>query len=271
MKAIISSTYDDQYFFFVPIVAWCWKKLGVDTVCICPKIDNEFDAAKAMVMTMYVDERYFQLASFRSDKNKQATYSQCARLYASASISISENEYLVISDVDMALFNNPFVNIDLASDNDIDIFGADLVPQGQFPMCYIGAKAKTFSRIFNPDGLSFQGCLDKLLGDIECENMRGNYWGKDQETAYNEITKHADHAFLHNRARPGTQFADNRYDRDDAFLLDRLSPNTIDFHMPRPGYEESNFSIILAVLKYHYPLESFDWLVDYRDDYIKLL
>jgi hypothetical protein len=227
--------------------------------------------AKAMVMTMYVDGMYFKFVSFGSDKNKQATYSQCARLYASASPSISENEYLIISDVDMAVFNNPFANINLASDNDIDIFGADLVPQGQFPMCYIGAKSKTFNRIFNPDNLTLQGCLDKLLGDIECENMRGNYWGKDQETAYNEITKHADHAFLHNRARPGTQFADNRIDRDDFFWADRLNTNIIDAHLWRPGYTEENFAKILTLIQYFYPTEDLGWMVEYRNEYVKLI
>lgn len=269
MKAIISSTYDDQYFFFVPIVKWCWRKIGVEPIFLFPFSHNYSESDRFGLICKTGDSAF--CAAFSAEEHKVPTYAQCSRLYASALDFIPPNEYLIISDIDMVVFNNPFVNIDIAADNDIDIFGADLVPQGQFPMCYIGAKAKTFNRIFNPDNLTLQRCLDNLLGDIECENMRGNFWSKDQETAYNEITKHADHAFLHNRARPGTQFADNRYDRDDAFLLDRLSPNTIDFHMPRPGYEESNFSIILAVLKYHYPLESFDWLVDYRDNYIKLL
>jgi len=274
MKAVIASTYDDQYFFFVPIVAWCWKQLGVDTVCIVPFHDNYFgDKKVAWVMAMCKDilPDGIQLYGFSSEKDKQPTYTQCSRLYASAVPIQSPTEYLIISDVDMALFNNPFQNLDIAADDDVDIFGADLVPEKQFPMCYIGARAKTFSKIFNPDGLSFQGCLDKLLGDIECENMRGNFWSKDQETAYNEITKHADHAFLHNRARPGTQFATKRIDRDDFFWEDRLSPDIIDAHLWRPGYTEENFAKILKLISYFYPNEDLSWMVQYRNEYVKLI
>ena len=58
---------------------------------------------------------------------------------------------------------------------------------------------------------------------------------------------------------------------DDAYLLERLNPDTIDFHLPRPGFEPKNFDIIMQVLKYHYPLENFDWLVSYCEQYKSLL
>jgi hypothetical protein len=117
---------------------------------------------------------------------------------------------------------------------------------------------------------TYQQCLDELLGHIEADHFRGNYWGKDQEEAYNKIYLTQELNTIP-RARPGTQFASNRYDRDDAYILDRLSPDTIDFHMNRPGYEEKNFEIILTVLKYHYPNENFQWLINYTNEYKKLL
>jgi len=119
-------------------------------------------------------------------------------------------------------------------------------------------------------GRSYQQCLDDLLGGIDCDNMRGNYWAKDQEELASKVFSTKDW-YIIPRAKPGTQFADKRYDRDDAYILDRLSPDTIDYHMNRPGYEDGNFSIILQVLQYHYPNESFQWLIDYNNEYKKLL
>jgi hypothetical protein len=73
------------------------------------------------------------------------------------------------------------------------------------------------------------------------------------------------------RAKLPERFATNRLDRDDAYLLERLNPDIIDYHLPRPGYEENNFNQIMTVLKYHYPNDNFDWLIEYREQYIKLL
>ena len=75
----------------------------------------------------------------------------------------------------------------------------------------------------------------------------------------------------HKRGYGANGYANLRYDRDDAYLLDGVSLNTIDFHMPRPGYEEKNFKIILKVLQYHYPNENFQWLIDFTNEFKKLL
>ena len=150
MKAIISSTYDDQYFFFVPIVAGCWNKLGVDVRCIVPRFTGA-DDPKYMLLDYTTREADINItySLFDAEPDKLATYSQCARLYACALPGIEESDYLIISDVDMAVFNNRFINFVDSPDNDIDILGHDFVPQGQFPMCYIGGRAKTFSKIFS--------------------------------------------------------------------------------------------------------------------------
>lgn len=107
------------------------------------------------------------------------------------------------------------------------------------------------------------------MGEDECQDYRGCRWSVDQEQSFLHIKK--TNPNLIPRAKPGTQFAEKRYDRDDAYILDRLSPDTIDYHMNRPGYEDRNFAIILQVLKYHFPDEDFGWLIDYNEAYKKLL
>jgi len=271
MKAIISSTYDDKYLYFLPIVTYCWNKLGVDVICFMP--DFEWDSKENNKFNVVADclvkkNLRCDFKTFIAPEHKQATYSQCSRLYA-ACLDLPEDEWLLTSDVDMAVLNMPYYIPTLPSGNNISIFGADLVPPNQYPICYLAGSVKAWRDCFDINGLSYQQCLDNLLSEIECDNMRGNYWGKDQEEAFNKISKY-DHICI-NRAKEGTQFSTLRYDRDDSFILDRLSPDTIDFHMNRPGYEDRNFEIILTILKYHYPNEDFQWLIDYTQKYKELL
>lgn len=274
MKAIISTTYDSKYLFFLPIVTWCWNKLGVDVICFAPYSDymgsEAINQIPAMIMRDSIAKNNLkcEFHYFKAEEHKKATYAQCSRLYAAA-LDLQEDEVLITSDVDMAIFSLPRMK-----DNGISVFGADLVPNGQYPICYISATKKDWKEAFNKYGNTYQECLDALLGSIEAEHFRGNYWAKDQEEAYKRITHYsANGGWLHQfeRAKPGTQFATNRLDRDDAYLLERLNPEIIDYHMPRPGYEENNFNQILTVLQYFYPSDNFDWLKQYREQYIQLL
>jgi hypothetical protein len=270
MKAIISTNYSDTYLYFLPIVTWAWNKLGVDVICFMPnwQIDETFtdkDHDKLILIDKVnmSNNVNCEIHRFVAPKHKQATYAQCVRLYG-ACLDLPEDEILIVSDIDMAVFKIPEINGGFA------IHGADLVPKGQYPMCYITASVSSWRVVLGEDK-TYQEHLDALLGEIECDSFRGNYWGKDQETAYSLINPHK--AFFKEipRSNGQNQFGQNRYDRDDAFILDRLSPDTIDFHMPRPGYEDKNFEIILTILKYHYPEENLQWMWDYRNEYIKLL
>lgn len=264
MTAVISVTVGDpKYSFFVPLTIWAWKRIGVNAVVF-------FDGGINHVVKLWhtesgVDGTMF--VSFGAEPHKAATYSQCSRLYAAALPDIPDDEVLITGDVDMLVFGE-YLKTKTA---DFDIFGSDLTPEKQIPICYISAAAKYWRKAMQIDGRSYQECLDDLLGGIEAEHFRGNYWGKDQETAYQKISSSPCTIAHHFRAKPGTQFATHRLDRDDAYLLERLSLDTIDYHLPRPGYEENNFRQIMTVLKFMYPFDNFDWLEKYRQDFISFL
>lgn len=273
MRAVVSTTYDDKYLFFLPIITWCWNKLGVDVICFTPvgkpQKQNLIHKLVLLEEVRSKNNLKFCVYAFDCPEHKEATYAQCSRLYAAA-LDLPEDEVLITSDIDMVVFKVP-PYIDW-----ITIYGADLVPPDQFPICYASGKVKDWRTLFDIDSddwtvnkrRTYQECLDILLGPIEAEHFRGNYWAKDQETLY-QCTWES--AALMNRAKPGTQFATNRLDRDDAYLLDRLNPDIIDYHMPRPGYEEGAFNQIMTVLKYFYPNDDFQWLIDYKNAYISLL
>ena len=262
MKAILSTTYDDNYLFFIPIVQWCWNKLGVDCIIFAPhKIEirvNKYYLVKDLCKKSTWEY-------FISPANKEATYAQCSRLFGGALQDISNDEILITSDADMAIFSHDITN----ARSGINIWGTDLVPEKQFPICYISASKLDWQQRFGVKGLSVQNCLDNLLGHIEAEQFRGNYWGKDQETAWNML--HTSWYNDHLRARPGTQFSTNRVDRDDSNWRHYLGPDLFDAHLWRPGYADRNFANIMELLTTQYPDENFKWLVDYRNEYIKLL
>ncbi len=263
MKAIISSTYDDKYLFFLPIVTWLWNRLGVDVICFLPYCKDEklYSRSELAVGSVAVRNKFHY---FESPEHKEATYAQCLRNYA-ACLDLPENEYLISSDVDMALFQIP----EYIDNGKFSVFGSDLVPEGQYPQCYITGTVKNWRDAFDLHGITYQQAIDRLLGEDECQNYRGCRWSVDQEQSFLKISPTEPN--LIPRARPNTQWAKNRYDRDDYFILDRLSPDTIDYHMNRPGTDLENFEKILTILKYHYPQEQFDWLIKYHSDYSNLL
>ena len=267
MTAVISTTYDHKYLYFLPITVWLWHQLEVDTICFMPYL-NTSEENKAIDL---INDTFREIgikpqyAGYASPEHKTATYAQCLRNYA-ACLDLPDDEFIVTSDVDMALFQIPDYCI---SDTRFSVFGSDLVPEGQYPQCYITGKVKLWRDAFNLHGITYQQAIDRLLGEDECQDYRGCRWSVDQEQSFLNISKTV--PYLIKRAREGTQFASKRYDRDDSFILDRLNPDTIDYHMNRPGYEPANFDIILQILSYHYPAEDFTWLINYTNEYKKLL
>lgn len=268
MKAIISSTYSDTYLFFLPIVTWSWNKLGIDVICFMPKHQKEYGHVMNLIWdTLKENDLSDRLVYYDCPKHKEATYAQCSRLYA-ATLDLPEDEILITGDVDMAVFNKDY--FDQASNGHINVFGADLVPPVQLPMCYISMPVKTWRTVMEiMPGMSYQECLDKILGPIECEHFRANQWSFDQDTAYRCINRSGLPHISHMRARYPFQFATRRADRDgwpDAPPLD-----IIDAHLPRPGYLDENFKRILELFQDVYPDEDFTWMVEYKNEYVTLL
>lgn len=269
MKVIISSTYDDQYLFFLPIVNWCWNKLDVDVICFMPSLASNtnysiYEQWLGRSTLVQTTAKSCQFEYFTCQDHKQSTYAQCSRLFASSLDYLNPTEYLTVSDADMALFKLPPTDYE-----HFCIFGADLVPENQFPMCYITSTTSSWRYAFRTWGSGYQHKLDKLVGSIECTDFRGNQWSLDQSEAFCKIMP--EKPTLLNRASPGTQFATNRIDRDDTNWRSHLGIDLFDAHLWRPGYDDMNFANILELLSFQYPEENFQWLIDYRNYYIKLL
>jgi hypothetical protein len=270
MKAILSTTYEDLYLFYLPITAWAWNRIDIGIACFLPnRAPIEADRKMLLIAAAIEDNDIScQYHGFAADATKEATYAQCSRLYGAALPKIANDEVLITGDIDMAVFNRKY--FDELNDGYVHVVGTDLVPDGQYPMCYIAMPASTWrDGMWIMDGESVQKELDQLLGHLDCEHFRGNYWAKDQETAFNHISASGLPVIKHNRAKPGTQFATRRADRDG--WPEVILPDIIDAHLPRPGYTPENFAKILNLFQAMYPEDNFDWMIEYRNEYVKLI
>lgn len=270
MKAILSSTFDDSYFFYLPITTWTWNKLGIDVICFIPQLEKADDPRFGLM----VDLKWWgpgldlQFIAFDSPEDKKATYAQCARLYGAALPMFEDDEVLITGDVDMAVFNKEY--FEQFNDGNINVVGADLVPNFQYPMCYVSMPAIIWRVVmWINSSETHQNKLDQLLGHLQCDHFRGNYWAKDQETIYNYLFASNIPVIKHFRAQPGTQFATRRADRDG--WPEVIPPDIIDAHLPRPGYTPENFAKILNLFQTMYPNDNFQWMIDYRNAYVKHL
>jgi hypothetical protein len=269
MTAVVSTDYNDKYLWYLPLTVWAWNKIGYDVICFMP-YENTGNTFMHVSKTLTELPKGFNnvIYNFKAEEHKAATYCQVSRLLACC-LDLPEQEQLVVSDIDMLFFSKDYIKP--ASWAIIDVYGADLVPPNQFPMCYLSGTVQTWRALLG-EKKTYQEYLDEIVGVIECENFRGCQWSLDQDLIHRLITKSEQVDFVgHNRTNGQNQFATRRYDRDDSYILDRLSPDTIDFHMNRPGYEDANFEKIMAILIYHYPNENFEWIINYNHQYKTLL
>ena len=131
--------------------------------------------------------------------------------------------------------------------------------------------AKTWRQVmWITAGEPAQKYLDELLGPLECEHFKGNYWSKDQETIYNQLSLNGWPVVKDNRTNGFNSFATRRNDRD-GWLEVSPAEYLIDAHLPRPGYTEENFSKIFNLFRQMYPYEDLNWMVEYRNEFIKHL
>jgi hypothetical protein len=276
MRAVISCNYEPMYLFCLPIVTCGWNKLGVGVDVVMPQMSM---CENTKLLQVVLDEmvriteggevvnrmHYFYVPT----KNQEVTYTQCSRLYVAGALPQNDpNEIFVTSDVDMLVFDLPPIP---KEENSFAIYGADLCPPNQYPICYIAAAHKTWLQYFcDARFKSISELLNDLLGDVVCENMRGNFWSKDQDEAYRRINLFAGFE-LTNRAAEGTQFAKNRCDRDDAFWAERFmnQKSFFDAHLWRPLYEQQNIEKLCRLIKMMYPQEPIDWILNYANNYEK--
>jgi hypothetical protein len=269
--AVISIDDNPTYSFFAPIAAWCWRKLNIETICIVVSelnSENGCPASAAFVWRYLEAQKHHAEYLFVKSADRKATYAQVSRLFAAARYWLKEDDILITSDVDMATFSTDFHQV---NPKGFLVFGYDLTPTDQTPMCYVTAPVWKWRAAFRITSQFISDRLGEELDHEQMENMRGCIWSRDQELMHRTVSEDPELVKIP-RARPGTQFATHRVDRDDVnWRAYPIPGRLIDAHLWRPGYTEENFSKILELFMTMYPEENFEWMVEYKNEFIKLI
>jgi len=262
MIAVLSATEHDFYAMPLPFVVYSWYKLGVNCIVFVPKGDNpKLELAKKYCGTMAT---FFE---FSCEEKRIPTYSQVIRLFGAAIPLVNDDEDIITADGDMCVFNGLTQLI-----NDMEymqVIGADLTPQDQYPICFIKMRAYQWRNILGINK-TYQEHVSELIDPIEGINIRGEQWNFDQWYIKKKVVESGmefDVNFV-NRSNGQNQFATHRADRDGW----HFNPEgLVDAHLPRPLTDEQNFNKVYELFKMKYPNEDFQWLIDYNSAYKNLL
>lgn len=256
--AILSCDTNPDYLFCLPIVAKSWELQG-----IFPATFVFGDDVPKKLLNKYLPGGIACLQNiyFTKSSNK-ALYSQCMRLYIW--LGLPEDIYYIIGDADM------FIASDfLYRDGDkVNVFGHDLTGFNEIPMCYIGAPVDKWKEIMNSTNVAADiEKYSKYDSDVWHEA-----WGADQqiitaklkEYGYDKIN------FINRGTDPNNlNLPLGRWDRYGGFK--RPAGQIHDVHLPREPYSEESFPKIVAMCKDVYPNESWDWLEEYRNEFLKTI
>lgn len=264
MIAILSATEHDYYAMPLPFAVYSWAMIGVHCIVFVPKGNYP----KLEVAKKYCNAGAI-FYEFEAEEKRIPTYSQVSRLFGAAIPNLQDDEVLITGDSDMAVFTDYFQNS--CENGVITIIGSDLTPQDQYPMCYISMSAEKWRKVFGITKTA-QEHIAELIDPIEGQNIRGEQWSYDQWYAKKKLNEYLQGPELRlivfrPRAKPGTQFASRRADRD-GWHFDPY--DIIDAHLPRPLTDEANFEKVIDLFKIKFPNADFAWAYKFREEYMSL-
>jgi len=260
MIAVLSATEHDFYAMPLPFAVYSWAKVGYSCIVFIPDGNNpKIELAKKYC------RRGTTFYEFRTAKDRIPTFSQVSRLFGAATeiAQLQTNTVMVTADSDICVFGDTFYGFD---DGKIHILGADLTPDEQYPMCYAAMPVYLWAKVF---GITkgYQEHIADIVNPIESDNVRGTNWCLDQFLLKKHIDASGEEIVKHNRSNGLNQFATMRADRDGWYFN---PDNIIDAHLPRPLTDEDNFNKVYDLFKYKYPNDDLQWMIDYRNEYLKL-
>jgi len=259
---ILSTNDNDNYLFYLPLVCWAWKKFDFDSLVIMP--DRRSEKLQYVLKNTYARvEMFTPHNTYRED-----TQVQVSRLFAGC-YDMPDDEYMITSDVDMMPLSSYFFQWF----QDINYFGHDLTGYTHIPMCYVGMQAGKWRELMSirqGDDMVKMMCDEMtsypeiLTGEFQ------KYWFTDQNIITQKLRAYGldrcnkiDRGILNNGCAKG------RVCRAYGFDID--IPHPTDAHLLRPGYEEHNFTRIFSLMQKIWPQEDLQWVIDYRQGYMKYI
>lgn len=241
---IISTTQNDDYLFYLPIVVKSWNELGYDVFLYYVGVehDKRFQTAKKYISNGF---SYYIL---NIEGIRPETVAQVSRLYAAYHF---KEDILITSDIDMIVKKNIF-----ETHKGIHTYGHDLTNFEHVPMCYIQMDAPRWRELMK---INLSEPIEKnIVNGINEEPLSkspikyGGWWCIDQEIITKKI-KATPFVYSHHRGMMNG-LPIGRLDRSGWVMPQEI----IDIHLPKEPLK--NLDKIIPV--------TYEWVKDYANDYV---
>jgi hypothetical protein len=267
---VISTDRNELYSFFSPIVCLMWRNLiGYIPISILYENEQVWNAEEKSKFVLHELRKFSAVEFVESVPDiKGSTVAQVSRLYAASLEDVPADSYILTSDVDMfPLQRNWFHQQDKSKR--FHLFGADAnLPTILFPICYLGGNVETWREIME---INETGLQDNLLHHL---NPLEDSWNYDERLFAEKITrwKGFPHECMLIMRGWINGLAIGRMDRAIWDFNGHVTDITglIDSHSLRPGFIENNWNRIAFLLSRFCSREDLLYILNYREQYIKL-
>ena len=225
-KFVVNATNSNlHYSYFIPIVSLMWKTIGYTPITLLFGSDWAGNTKTNYILDNI--KKHSAVWSLPYTPGfKESTCVQISRIFASASLDFSLDDYILTSDADMIPLSKSWFN---SQDHNkkFHIFGADAYGGARFPICYLGATVANWREIM---GIQVSGINNAM--ETYMDKNRDN-WDYDELLFTEKIRKWLSQCQLINRGWTEGR-ANDRLDRVSWNWQNQT--NLLDCHSIRPGY-----------------------------------
>jgi hypothetical protein len=273
--AIISTDNNPSYLFLTPITSLCWKKVGYNPIVL--HIENDEEKELSCLVKEYESIFDYRIKKIKKVEGyRSCNIAQISRLFASVDPAFSEDDYLLTSDMDMLPFSSSWFSQQDWTKN-IHIFDAEELAYQRHKVCYIGMNKKKWGELFNLK----EKCINKQLSEFLNSSLSKNSdwdtgWNLDELYLYEHLVKNGD--YLHNsqmieRGQNQYGLRNGRIDRGlwKNTLMQYISSQAIDIHLPRDSYTEQIWTDLKMLLTLVATDKEITLLEEYRKRFIDIM
>jgi len=156
---VLSVNDNPQYLFYLPLTIWCWKKMGWNPITM-------FVGDAGKVINLLMNAGFNEISNLsqleRLPQYESAMIAQVSRLYASVTIGVEKEDYLMTGDIDML----PLSDYWKPDFNKITCWGHDLAGFGHYPICYIGMTKEKWDQVMMLNGTDYNSFIKRDLDNL---------------------------------------------------------------------------------------------------------
>lgn len=267
-KVIFSVHSSISQIFLMPITALIWKKFSkYKPIVLITGKPEEFENTAIKKISLDLTKTITNEINFIEpiDRVKDEYISQMSTMYCGC-LDIDDNTYILTSKVNFwPLSTTFFYQQDWTKT--MHLFNANEYQHQKYPICYCGAYAKIWRDILRVNKGSIHSYIEKQILDGCSKDAHESILSTYAELVLGlRIQEWAGY-------KKESQFIDIQNTRLDAkqCTFDTFNHQLIDICLTETPYEQSQWELLEKILKYVLNIEDLKNIINYRNEYIKLL